>query len=560
MAVSNTYSADLTVSVEAAGDVSDDVSSVTIVRQADGANSVSITVDTSKRPHAFQELRDVDITVSSGGETVTFSGHIDSIRDQPDTPEATIDAREPEGVFDDVDLLGTITGTTLFDVIDMIVTQANRDFGSVSFDPEPLKSNYDVFSGDTVFGYTDIVHDPSESISKNGFTDSGSLSNDESELMLDFSGTFGTYVNNTSTTFQLTVDGTDVDGTSVTGAVDLPPGADAQSAFGTTTPKITQKGDTAIEKFTDVTGISTDISGVSGDDEVTVQSKILSIVQTSFEFDAQDNVSARSGLDRVVNYISGLAEEQWTYYVNPSEELKVLPEAELNSRIVQAVEGDNVARPIATRDMDTVRNFIKVDGDDGVNAWAWAIDQEFRIAESNPKGSLSSAGTQFDTPNDGGDNAIENSSGPDGIGLRADVIQNGDWTNQVQVNALAKEELRERYPTHVSGTARYNELIDIRTTDKIEVYYPSRGIPARVSDNRFRAERVEYEISQDTLRTVVGFGTRTTTSEAVTILVERLLDDLVFTPVKGTVSEVNSDGTADIDAASGETYTDVDII
>lgn len=568
------YQINLSVSTEDAGDVSDDVVSARIIRADDAANSATVKLDTSNDPHAFSELKTITVTIGDGSESTTFSGLIDAVNDDPANPIVTVEARESGGVFDDVGLIGTISGASLFDVIDGIVDQATRDYGLVTFDPQPLKDKYDAFSGGHIFGYLDIVHDGNAGTNKDGFTDSDALSGEQTEVMLDFTGTPGTYENNTGTTYTLTVNGTDTDGNSVTGTLDLPPGTSSSDAFGTLTPKVTLQGTTDFVYFEDVTSISTDIGTLSGSDVVKCQSKLTAAIQTEFEFPIQDNRNARTGLDRMRDYLSGLTGNSWTYYVDESDALQFTEKQDIVRRTIRAVEGDNVERPIATRDMDSVRNFIKVDGDKDTNAWAWAYDGEFRVAESTPQGQdLGSHGSKFDDAPDGGSNAIENpnDANTDGIGLRHDILERRELTSQTQVNAVAKQSLRDVYPTHVSGTATFSTLKDVALQDDVEVYYPSRGIPQRVDDNIFGVNRVEYDVSRDGASTTVDFGTRPTATEAITDLVLKILNQTRgqpggggggggFLPVPATVDSVNNDGTVDVTTDGGDVYRNVEVI
>jgi len=577
------YSVDWTVDIAPEGDVSDDVAELKVI-DVEGVKSATVKLDTSKSPHALEELEDISITIEDGNQTVQFDGKTDSIHDDPERPVVTVDARSPDGLLDDATVAGLISEENLFDVINAIIDTSAGKVRSISFDPDPLISAHGTFAGAVDFGTVDIAHVGAFGVNSDVFTQHETAENGmEAELRID------NYENTSNNTYTLDITGNDSDGNTVTASLDLPPADSAQDAFGTDSPKLALSGGNGL--WDEVTSISTDIPNFSSglNPRVLLYGNIFNYVKTEWNFTLDSLTSVRSAISRIVNYISGVDNSNdWEFYVDDStNELIVQPVSDANPDTHVFREGDNVTKPVATRDLDGVRNFIKVNGAADVNMWVWAYGGDFQWSLDNPfdTGEYPDAGVVFDSSPGGGQNDI------DQINLRAERLASNDFTSIFQALEIGKKALREFYRTPVSGTAPIIGIQQVSPGDKAEIYYPSRGIPQKVTDNVYTVEKVEYTVTPNSATTEVEFGTvrpnladvirsggniirndissnvaqySTSVSTSKNSVTKKTLQEVVAEvekfPVVGTLSSQNDDGTWTVDGDDGETYENVQVI
>lgn len=578
MADTQAFSVDWTVTIEPEGDVSEDVSEITIIEES-GVNSATVTLDTSKRPHALEEQQDISILLDDGNITKRFDGFTDSISDDEERPVVTVDARTPIGVLDDGTAVGQIQADNLFQVIDGILDNSAGQIREVSFDPTDLEDEYGTFASSTDYGALNVSHV--------GFVD---YNNEEFEQRETSSRgkeaeiNWGSYTNNTSTTYTMDITGQDGDGNTVTASVDLPPGNSAQDAFGSESFKLALSGGN--ELFAQVDSISTDIPNFSGGSTsvISFSASIFNYVKTNWNFKLDSLTSVRSAISRIVSYLSGIdAARDWEFYVDDAnDELVVQPQEEQNPTTYVFREGDNVMKPVATRDLDGVRNFIKVSGAGSVNMWAWAYGGEFQWSLDNPfdTGEYPDNGVGYGSTPGGGLNDI------DEINIRGERLASNQFTSFFQAIDIGKKALREFYRTPVTGQAPISGLHAASVGDRAEVIYPSRGIPQKVGDNVYQIEKVETRITPEKAKTTIDFGTSkpnladqigagnsmirndisnnvaqyaqtVTTSKQVQDDQSTSADDM---PIVGELVSQNDDGTWTVEGEDGNTYENVRVI
>jgi hypothetical protein len=492
------FSVDWNVTIEPEGDVSDDVSEITIIEEQ-GVDSATVKLDTSKRPHALEEQRDITIIVDDGNTTKRFDGFTDSVSDDETRPLVTVDARTAIGVMDDATAVGVIEESNLFRVINALLDTSAGKVRELSFDPSELESQYGTFSGATDYGDINIAHVGGFGYNNEGFeqhetSDQGK----EAEIRVD------SYTNNTSTTYTMDITGNDADGNTVQASFDLPPGDDPQDAFGDDIFKLALSGGN--ELWDEVTSITTDIPnfGSGSTSIVTMDAGIFNYVKTDWRFKLDSLTSVRNAISRIVQYISGLdSARDWEFYADDrANELIVQPESEQNPSTYVFREGGNVLKPVASRDLDGVRNFIKVIGANGVNMWAWAYGGDLQWSLDNPfdTGEYPNAGVKYGSSPGNGQNDI------DEINIRGEKLASSQFTSWFQAIEIGKKALREFYRTPVTGQAPVSGVHPATVGDRAEVYYPSRGIPQKVADNTYTIEKVETRITPEEAKTLIDFG------------------------------------------------------
>lgn len=572
------YSVDWTVTVAPEGDVSRDVTEITYTRENGNPNSVTVTLDTSQRPHALEEQATISVELSDANETVTFDGFVDDVDDSPDEPTVTLDARTDEGRLDDGTVVGRYNKDNLWDVIDGIMDTGPSQIRAISFDAAAAKDEHGLFAGQTDFGHLSISHYGQFGVNSDTFNQHETITDtrgQQAELRVDY------YENTTATTYTMDLVGKDADGNTVTASLDLPPASDAQSAFGTDRIKLALAGGN--ERWAEVNSVETDIPDVTGDVIVSMGANVTNYVKTDYQFSPSKDSTHADVLDRLTTYIESLDDGQpWEYYVDDAaNELIVQPEETEDPSKYTFTEGQNVIRPMAKRNLDGVKNYVQVSGAGGVNVWIWAYNGAFYImwGRDDPH----ARGVYPDDTSDTYTWKWKDSAGTndiDEIDLRATFVSDQQITGWYQALAVAKNTMDDVYRTSVSGTAPVTGIFDAEPGDKAEVFYPSRGIPQKVTDNTYTVEKVEYHVKPQEAKTAIEFGVkRKTASEvigdvAITELIKRQKsgasgsgvltpsggDGSGFTPTVGTIDEVNGDGTVDIDAEDGETYEDVRIV
>jgi len=572
------FSVDWTVTIQPEGDVSEDVSEITIIEEQ-GINSATVKLDTSKRPHALEEQRDISIVLDDGNTTKRFDGFTDSISDDETRPIVTVDARTAIGLLDDATAVGVISEPNLFRVIDAILDTTAGKVREITFDPTELEDQYGTFGGVTNFGKISVAHVPGFGVNNISFeqretSDQGK----EAEI------TFSSYHNGTGNTYTMDITGNDSDGNTVTASVDLPPGDTIQDAFQDDTFKLALSGGNSL--WDEVTSISTDIPNFSSglpQDGIYFSASLFNYVKTDWRFTLDSLTSVRQAISRIVQYISGLDNARdWEFYVDEvSNELIVQPESEANPSTYVFREGDNVLKPVATRDLDGVRNFIKIVGANGVNTWVWAYGGDFQWSLDNPfdTGEYPDAGVVYDSSPGSGQNDI------DQVNIRGEKLQSNTFSSYFQAIEIGQKALREFYRTPVTGQAPISGLHRAAVGDRAEVYYPSRGIPQKVADNTYQIEKVETRITPEEAKTMIDFGTSkpnladqigagssmirndissnvaqyassVTTSSEVT----NELQEAGAFPIVGTLISQNDDGTWQVEAEDGTTFDNVRVI
>jgi len=564
------YSVDWTVSIQPEGDVSADVAELKILQEDKKPDSATVVLDTSEKPHALKERKDITITVDDGNNAVKFDGVTDSVKDDETKPIVTIDAREREGLLDDVHAVGLIDADNLFRVIDELVNNTAGQIREISFDPASLESNYGTFGSSTNFGSLKVKYYPlsEPGASTETFTQNETLSGNqeyEVELRID------SYENDTGTIYTLDITGEDADGNTVKASLDLPPGTDADDAFDTDVIKLGLVGGN--QRFQKVTGVDTNIPN----DEATVymNAKLWNYVKTRWRFKADAIQTVNEALDRLVSYISGLDNANgWEYFVDQSGELIVQPESSATPDKYVFKEADNVLKPVANRDLDGVRNFVKVNGANTLNIWAWAYDNSLYYSIFKPfeNGKFPDSAIEFESDPDVTSNHI------DQINLRAEALKSNSITSLTQALDLAKKALRQYLRTPVSGKAPVAGIHPANPGDDAEIYFPSRGIPSMVADNVYRIKKVEYTITPEKAKTTMDFGTaepnlgdmiaaggqlgRTDISRDIQQLSTGVGAGTgnVGAQVVGELDSQNSDGTWRVIGEDGNTYDNVRVI
>jgi hypothetical protein len=564
------YSVDWTVTVEPEGDVSQDVVEIVFKREADAPNSVTVELDTSKRPHALQERRTITVELTDGNDTVQFSGFIDDVSDDDSGPTVTVDARSNEGQLDDGTVVGHYSEDNLWRVVDEIFDIGPSRLRDISFDVEGHIARHGVWASTTEFGKLDVAYYPRFAFKEEAYTQNEIISGDRgkpAELRID------TYENTTETTYTLTISGVDASGNNVNASLDLPPGETAADAYGTENVKLALLGGN--ELWAEVTGISTDIpdleAGPTSDDiGVAIGGTLTNYVKTDWQFPAKQDNNHRDFLDNFVSYVESLDGGDWEAVVDDNDELWIQPVKDDEPTLHSFVEGQNVIRPMARRNLDNVANYVKVSGRGNVNVWVWAYSGSVYVMWG-----YNTPHQRGVFPDDTSDQFTwkwkdsDSVNDIDQIGLRADTFAKdriSSWQNALRV---AQDVFDDVYQSTVNGTAPVTGIMDVQPGDKAEVYYPSRGIPGRAVDNIFRVQKIEYRITPREAKTSVEFGSnRPTATKAIAdAAVDRIQKRRKtgrptggFDPVVGEIAALNGDGTATIDAEDGNIYENVRII
>ena len=497
------YSVNWDVRIQPEGVVSGDVAELKVIEQSGKPNSATVTLDTSESPHALEEQKAITIEIEDGNTTINFVGITDSVKDDDERPIVTVDARESSGLLKDTTVAGTADEPNLFQVIKYIIDDGPSDVREIAFDAASLESQYGTFAGATDFGSISIAHYPQFGANTDSFSQHETAAEEtEAELRID------SYVNSTAQTYVLEIDGQDGAGNTVEASVDLPPGEDAQDAYGTDTFKLALSGGN--ERIVQIDSISTNVPEFTSGSNVQVglSGNIFNYVKTNWQFSLDNLTSVDEQISQIVRYISSLDDaNDWEYYVEPrdgtADELIVQPKATATPDRYVFREGDNVLKPVASRDLDGVRNFIKVSGAGDVNSWHWAYNGELQSwIVDNPfeDGTFPSGGAIF-----GSGQAPQNHI--DQINLRGEALSSNTFTSSRQAIEVGKKALKEYLRTPVSGQAPVPGIHPADPGDEAEVYYPSRGIPSKVSDNVFSIEKVEYTVTPETAKTTIDFGT-----------------------------------------------------
>lgn len=565
------YSVDWTVTIQPEGDVSEDVAEITIIEEEGKPEAATVLLNTSERPHALEEQRDISIELSDGNVTKSFDGFTDSVSDDAEQPTVTVDARQAGGLLRDITAAGSIDGSTLFHVIDGIVDTSAGKVREITFDPDNAASSYGTFAGDSDYGKIDIAHVPRfgvdyDRIQKHETTTRGK----EVQLVID------NYGNSTNITYTCDITGLDADGTQVTASFDLPPATSAQDAFGSDTFKLALTGGN--QKMVELTGVSTNVPSLNQGLSVQLGGTVQNYVKTSWDFKVDSETTVYEAINRIVSYISGLdGATTWEFFVDSSDELIVRPEPTAIPNRYVFREGDNVLKPVATRSLDGVRNMVKVSGSADVNAWAWAYDGDFYDESAlHPfeDDSFPDSGFIWDA------NPGVTSNHVDDINLRGKALGSPTITSREQALDIAHKALREFIRTPVSGQAPTPGIHEASVGDQAEIYYPSRGIPAKVNNNVYSVKKVEYSVTPESAKTTIDFGMakrnlgdmfqsggsiqRQDISDSIRQFEQNVGEDgdggsdgLL---VVGTLDSQNDDGTWEVSGEDGNTYSDVRVI
>jgi hypothetical protein len=578
MPATQAFTVDWTV-VVGGENVDSDVVEVVVTQREDRPDSATVQLDTSKRPHAIEEEATLQVQLDDGNDLIEFRGQTDSVRDAKNDPLVTVDAREPEGELDDVTAAGQIRENNLWDVLDAIMDGSAGKIRGTEFNPTALKNNYGTFGGSVVFGDLTAYSIP-VGLAGTGSSQDATWTQQETtggqgksaELQIDY------YTNTTGTRYQAELQGEDGDNNDVTLTFDLPPGDDAQDAYGTDTFKLPISGGNGL--VSEITGIKTNLPSAAN--TVNIGATVKNYVKTEYDFRIDSDQSVRDAVELIVGYISTLDDgSDWEYYVTSpitgTPELVIQPSSTGTPDRYVFTEGDNVLRPVANRSLDGVYNFVKVSGQGNVNVWAWAYDGTFYYSFNNPFES-------GEYPDNLDFNTTYGSTGRindiDQIDLRGRAIGAPNADDVFQAGTLAEKALKQLYRTPVSGVAKTSGLHPADPGDEAEVYYPSRGIPAKVVDNVYTVKAVEYSVSSEEATTKVDFGiTEPKTGDLLGAGGPggAVRDDLSSSlqqnlqggqqqqsqegfPLVGTLQSQNDDGTWVVTGRDGNTYDGVEII
>lgn len=580
MADTQAYSVDWTVVIEPEGDVSDDVAEITVIEE-EGVDSATVVLDTSKNPHALEEDRDIHITITDGNDTEEFDGFVDAVKDDETRPLVTIDARTAPGLLDDTNAVGVIEASDIWGVIDGVMDSSAGKVRQITFDPSAHRNQYGTFGNQVNFGQVTV-----SSINIAGLGDSyykeelevreTADQDQEAEIRFDY------YTNTTTNTYSLTITGRDSDFNTVEAQIDLPPGSDAQEAFGEEIVRLPLEGGN--QMWEQVESITTNVPDPAPAGEIiNLKGNLWNFVKTNWRYRVDDLTTTRQAISSLVSYMTGIdPDNDWEYIVDESQnELFIRPETNTDPDRYRFREGDNVIKPVAKRDLDGVRNMVKVTGAFGVKFWAWAYNGDFRYSFSNPfeSGAFPSGGTKFaDSPGDGRNDIDQRN-------IRADSLSSNEITSSFQAWDIGKQGLRDLYRTPVTGQAPTEGILDADVGDEAEVFFPSRGIPQKVASNIYNIDKVEYRITPTEAKTKIDFGTKranladhiaaggnmvrndvsnTTArySESITksnqITEEQERQDRF--PIVGELIEQNRDGTWQVETEDGETFDSVRVI
>jgi hypothetical protein len=561
------YSASARVKIEPQGFVTEDVVEVVLTEEKERIDSAKIKLDTSKNAHGINENKDVDVWLEQDGTQKHFTGKTDKIKDSPDQPVVTVEARAPAAPLSDTTAVGEYLTNTVWGVIYQLIEREPGKVRGINFDRELHEDRYGTFSNRTDFGNLYINTD-FDTFRFNTFQDLPS--GEEKPGAFEFSG----YDNQTSETYSVTIIGKDKNDDTVEATLDIPPGTDVENVLGgSNVPPDSVSGGT--EKFNRITDYDTSIPQ-NPPSRVLIQFDFINYFKTNFRFEAVEGKSVKDALDNIASLISAEDGQRWEYIVDDSQDLIFRPVSERPepSRYL-AKERDNVIRPVAQISLDNVANFVTVEGANDVKVWAYAYQEDFYISDESPLEFGLGVGDVFDSS--GGVNDIDqiNLRSPGDANVKDDNIN-----SEGQAEAEAKDLLRRLYRTSVSGTAPFAGLKEIKPRDELEVFYPSRGIPQRVADPVFEVEKVEWRVRQGEAVTEADFSVRRTDAEeAIRNVVSDTISDSDVVqnkieeaagggsgggggdfPVKGTITKVYDSGKVKIETASGETFDNVEIV
>lgn len=494
MSQTQAYTVDWSVTVEGVGDTTEDTVAVTITKTDDGPDNATVTLDTSQTPYAITEEAGLQVTLTDGDNQVNFNGEIDAVKDDDTDPILTLDAREPAGVLDDVTAVGQIKEDNLFDVIDTLLDGSAGQVRGIDFDPDPLINQYGTFANSVIFGTVTLSQSPLLPEPTAGFTQQ-EISNNGVRPGIEITD----YENTTQSTFDATLNGFDPNGQAVELPISLPPGDDAQEAYGTTQFELpVEGGDGLVGSVTDV-----DVSipplpyGT-----VALQGTVKNYVKTDWTFRAENSTKVNDALNAIVGYLNTIDRQRdWGFRVNQqTEDLFLDPTNQLNPTRYVFTEGDNVIRPVAERSLDGVYNMVKLRGSGGLNAWFWAYGGDFYQAFSNPFENNLFPDSGEVWGNTGGLNDI------DQIDMRATGAAVPAVTSPIGAEQIGQLVLKELHRTPVSGAAEVTGIHPAEPNDEAEIYYPSRGIPQQVSRNIYPIKEVEYSVESDGAMTNIDWG------------------------------------------------------
>jgi len=568
------YTVSWAVDIQPEGSVTPDVAEITITEESGKPNTATVTLDTSESPHALEEQQPITIEIEDGNTLKRFVGITDAVKDDEEKPVVTVDARQSRGLLDDTTAAGTADEPNLFRVLEFLIDTGPSDVREIAYDAASDESTYGTFAGSTDYGSISIAHYPRFGVNSDGF-DQHETSSQEKEIELRIND----YVNNTSQTYVCDVTGTDGAGNTVEASFDLPPGEDAEDAYGTNTFKLALSGGN--ERVVSIDSISTNVPDLIQPARVGLGGSIFNYVKTNWNFNLRNLTSVNDAISRIVRYISSLDDaNDWEYFVKPvdgsADELIVQPESTASADRYVFREGDNVLKPAVSRDLDGVRNFIKVSGANDVNLWAWAYNGDLQWSLDNPfeTGEYPDSGVKY-----------ESSPAPqndiDQINLRAESLASNSFTSFRQVLEIGKKALDEYLRTPVTGQAPLPGVHPADPGDEAEVYYPSRGIPAKVASNVYTVKKVEYSITPEEAKTTIDFGSPKRNLGSVIGSGGSLLRNDISSSIQqystrtgdnqdgaggggllvvGTLDSQNDDGTWVVSGEDGNTYDNVRVI
>lgn len=577
-------------SVEVAGrDISDSVVEIQVNHVKDGVDNAKIVLDRSERDFRISKDEQVVVRLTDNDTGTGYRGAIDAVKTDREDPILRLDTRHPAGTLDDLSAVGTVEGGTVFDAVDELIT-GQPNVPGITFSP----GNYDQYENSLQFDVTLAKLYPYVNPEAGG-----------NYLKIDTATSIETapdgvipavhflepedYLNATGQTYTVVLNGRDGNGANVTAEFKLETGVDANAIYGPGGGGFAIPVEGGNGRIAEVTSITTDLPDPADADNlpgrlVTGGIAIRAWQKNSWSWNAGSDTSVRDAIEQMLAYISTQdPRNDWDYRVsaptNGTPELRLSPGTTDEQATYVMTEGVDVRQPVADVSVDGIYNYVKVNGRDDVNAWAWAYDGDWYVDAVDPIDS----GAYPDSPQFG---SIFRSPGGvndvDDIGLRAIQIQAPSASNPFVAGDLAELALSEYYRSPISGTSTVPGIHQADPGDKAEIYYPSRGIPGRTVDNVFEIKTVEYTVSDRVAETKIDWGlpepvladmvksagsgglgaaTRDDVKQSVQskVNVQEQLE-AESNIVVGTLQSQNDDGTWTVDGRDGVTYDDVEII
>jgi len=489
------------VSIQPEGDVSDDAIEVVLERNEEG-NQATVILDTSETPHALEEQYQIQITLDDGNDSVEFTGWVDNVDDDAQKPIVTVDARSATGVMKDTSMVGNVDENTIFELLEGILDEGPSEIREITYDPSPYLAEYGNFQRDVDFGAIDVYKSGDETLYREEF-EQREIANEPVEVQIIWDS-----YENTHQDYVMEIYGETDAGQEVTTEVELPLGSGVNQVFDSRKQRLSFD---SADRVVKISGIQTNIPDqLSPGNEVIFRADLFNYVRTDWFWNVGSNSSVYDAVRTLVSYLSATDQQNtWNFYVDDQsgELLLYTGDERQDSSEFTFIEGQNVTKPVVTRNLDGVRNMVKVRGAAGITVWAWAFKGDLRYStespfDANTSVSFPDGGTTFASSPQNGVNDI------DEINIRAEQLKGARITSVAQAIEIAQRGLQNFIRTAVTGTAPRPGILDVHPGDIAEIYFPSRGIPQKVDDNRYEVQKVAYRVTPNDAKTEVDFGIR----------------------------------------------------